>query len=122
MESLPSGYDAGEGIAQLIRASRSTFPPPRPNAEARLRLLAFIIALVYAAHFTGAVRVLFGEPDPFDRRMARRHLAAEQADAAAADDGKADALGRLFHPCFPLWVIRSELCPLVPAKAGTQEP
>lgn len=64
------------GIAQLIRASRSTFPTPRPNAEARLRLLAFVIALVYAAHFTGAVLgaprtlvslafVLFVLPVPF---------------------------------------------------------
>ena len=40
--------------------------------------------------FAGAIRVLFGEADPFDRRMARRHLAAEQPDASAADDGEAD--------------------------------
>jgi hypothetical protein len=64
------------GIAQLIRASRSTFPAPRPDAEARLRLLAVVIALVYAAHFTGAVLgaprtlvslafVLFVLPVPF---------------------------------------------------------
>ena len=64
------------GIAQLIGASRSTFPTPRPNAEARLRLLAFLIGLVYAAHFTGAVLgaprtlvslafVLFVLPVPF---------------------------------------------------------
>ena len=47
--------------------------------------------------FAGAVGVLFGKPDPLDRRMARRHLAAEQADAAAADDGEADAFGRFLH-------------------------
>ncbi len=51
--------------------------------------------------FAGAVRILFGEPDPLDRRMTRRHLAAEQADAAAADDGEADALGRLPHAFTP---------------------
>ena len=44
-------------------------------------------------HLAGAVGVLFGQPDPFDRRMACRHLAAEQPDAPAADDGEPDALG-----------------------------
>ena len=41
----------------------------------------------------GAVGVLLGEPDPFDRGMAVRDLAAEQPDPAAADDGEPDALG-----------------------------
>jgi hypothetical protein len=48
-------------------------------------------------HFSRAVRVFFGEPDPLDSRMARRHLATEQSDAAAADDRKADSLGRGLH-------------------------
>ena len=52
-------------------------------------------------HFAGAVRVFLGKADPFDRRVARRHLAAEQADAAAADDGEADALGGFFHEFTP---------------------
>ena len=42
-----------------------------------------------------------GDADPFDRRMARRHFAAEQADASGADDGKADALGVLLHRAPP---------------------
>ena len=45
----------------------------------------------------GAVRVLLGEPDPFHRRMAVRHLAAEQPDAAAADDRNAELLGLRPH-------------------------
>src|SRR4029078_8572254 len=51
------------------------------------------------AHFSRAVRVFFGEPDPLDSRMARCHLATEQADAAAADDREPDTLGRGLH-CF----------------------
>ena len=57
-------------------------------------------ALIFGADFAGAVRVLLGKPDPFDRRMAGRHLAAEQPDAAAADDREPD-VGRLrFHDFF----------------------
>ena len=44
-----------------------------------------------------AVGVLLGEPDPFDRGMAVRDLAAEQSDPAAADDGEPDALGLRPH-------------------------
>ncbi len=51
----------------------------------------------FGGDFAGAVRVFLGEPDPFDRRMARRHLAAKQADAAAADDGEADAFCGFLH-------------------------
>src|SRR4029450_3599561 len=39
-----------------------------------------------------AVVVLLGDTDPLHRRMARRHLAAEQPDPAGADDGEPDAL------------------------------
>ena len=48
-------------------------------------------------HLPDAVRVLLRKPDPFDRGMARRDLAAKQADPAAADDREPDALGGLFH-------------------------
>ena len=48
-----------------------------------------------------AIVIELGDADPLHRRMARRHLAAEQADAAAADDGKADALGVSFHTFSP---------------------
>ena len=54
-------------------------------------------ALIFGPDFAGAVRVLLGEADPLDRRMARRHLAAEQPDAPAADDCEPDALGRFLH-------------------------
>src|SRR5687768_3629717 len=50
-------------------------------------------------HPLAALRILLGDADPFDRRMARRHLAAEEADAAGADDGETDALSRLSHAC-----------------------
>ena len=49
--------------------------------------------------FAGAVRVLFGEPDPFHRRMTVRDLAAEQADAAAADDREAKLFCLRSHEC-----------------------
>ena len=49
--------------------------------------------------FAGAVRVLLGKPDPFHRRMAVRHLAAEQPDPAAADDGEPDFCGLRSHFC-----------------------
>ena len=49
--------------------------------------------------FAGAVRVLLGKPDPLHRRMAVRHLAAEQPDAAAADDGETDFCGLCSHFC-----------------------
>ena len=52
-------------------------------------------------HFAGAVGVLLGEADPLDRGMPRRDFAAEQADAAAADDGEADALGGVLHEFTP---------------------
>ena len=45
----------------------------------------------------GAVRILLGKPDPLHRRMAVRHLAAEQPDAAAADDGEPDVCGLRSH-------------------------
>ena len=50
----------------------------------------------------GAVRVLLGDADPLHRRMAVRHLAAEQPDAAAADDREADVLRRRPHTLSPL--------------------
>ena len=49
--------------------------------------------------FAGAVRVLLGKPDPLHRGMAVRHLAAEQPDAAAADDGETDFCGLCSHFC-----------------------
>ena len=43
----------------------------------------------------GACRVLLGDADPVDGRVARRDFAAEQADTAGADDREADALSLL---------------------------
>src|SRR5262249_10593030 len=48
-------------------------------------------------HLAGAVWVLLGKPDPFHRRMAVGHLAAEQPDPATADDGEPDVLGFRSH-------------------------
>ena len=45
----------------------------------------------------GAVRVFLGKPDPFHRRMAVRHLAAEQPDPPAADDRKPDVRSLRSH-------------------------
>ena len=50
------------------------------------------IRIDLGTNFAGAVRIFFGEPDPLDSRVARRHLATEQPHAARADDGEADAL------------------------------
>ena len=49
------------------------------------------------ADIAAAIMIEFGDADPFHRRMARRHLAAEQPDPAGADDGKPDAFGGFFH-------------------------
>ena len=38
------------------------------------------------------VALEIGDTDPVDLRVARGHLAAEEADATGADDGKPDAL------------------------------
>jgi hypothetical protein len=51
----------------------------------------------FRAYFSRAVWVLLGKANPFDRRMARRHLAAEKPHAAAADNRQANTLGRLLH-------------------------
>src|SRR6202162_4372703 len=48
-----------------------------------------------------AIMVELGDSDPFHRGMPRRHLAAEQADPAGADDGQPDALGVLLHTFSP---------------------
>ncbi len=46
----------------------------------------------FGGDLAGPVRVLLGDADPLHRRMAVRHLTAEQPDAPAADDGEADIL------------------------------
>ena len=74
------------------------------------------IGLDLGRNLAGAIRVLLGKPNPFHRRMARRHLAAEQADAPAADDRKADAFGVAFH-CLLLAVI-SEIAEMVSLVSG----
>ncbi len=48
-----------------------------------------------------AVVVLLRDPDPLHRRMARRDLAAKQADPAGANDGKADVCGLPPHRFAP---------------------
>ena len=52
------------------------------------------ICLDLAGNLTGPVGILLGEADPLHRRMARRHLAAEEADTTAADDSETDAFRR----------------------------
>jgi hypothetical protein len=49
-----------------------------------------------------ARRILLGDADPFDRRMAARHRAADQADPARADDGQADTLRVPVHGAPPV--------------------
>ncbi len=53
------------------------------------------------ADIAAAIVIELGDADPLDRGMARRHLAAEQPDAAGADDGEPDALGVLLHTFSP---------------------
>src|ERR1700685_4403507 len=48
-----------------------------------------------------AIMVELGDANPFHYRMTRRHLAAEQADPAGADDGQPNALGVLLHTLSP---------------------
>jgi len=50
--------------------------------------------------------------------MARRHFAAEEADAAAADDRKPDAFGAAFH-AMSIW-SKQPHSPFIPAQAGIQ--
>ena len=67
------------------------------------RLMQFDVALRdeigadLGRDLAGAVRVLLGKPDPLHRRMAVRHLAAEQPDPPAADDGEPDVGGLGSH-------------------------
>ena len=58
------------------------------------------------ADIAAAIVIELGNADPFHRRMARRHFAAEQPDAAGADDGEADALGGLLHTFNPARFLR----------------
>ena len=44
-----------------------------------------------------AIVVEFGDADPFHRGMTHGHLAAKQADAAGANNGKPDTLRGFFH-------------------------
>jgi hypothetical protein len=71
-------------------------------------------------HFAGPIRVLFGEPDPLDRGVASRHLAAEQADAAAANDCEANALGRCLHWFTParIFCLNSAIAEIVSLDSG----
>src|SRR5574340_166116 len=61
-----------------------------------------------------------GKADPLDRRMPRRHLAAEQADAPAADDGKADPFGGFFHGF--LSVVARMRCSVSACERCTADP
>src|SRR5262245_10787392 len=60
-----------------------------------LEELAMVVGDEIGADLLGnvepAVVVLLGDADPLHRRVPRRHLAAEQPDAAGADDGEPDA-------------------------------
>ncbi len=58
------------------------------------------------ADIAAAIVIELGDADPFHRGMARRHFAAEQADAAGADNGEADALGVLLHTFKPARFLR----------------
>ncbi len=62
-----------------------------------------------ARHVGAAVGILLGDTDPFDRGVARRHLAAEQPDPARPHDREPDSLDRLLHPRLRLRRARSRL-------------
>ena len=56
-----------------------------------------------------AVVVELGDADPLDRRMARRHLATEQADPSRPHDREPDAVGSAsFHFVSPMQLRRSD--------------
>ena len=61
-----------------------------------------------------AIVIKLGDADPFHRGVARRHFAAEQADAAGADNGEAYAFCTFSHSESRCWI------PLIPATAGIQ--
>src|SRR5262249_32614755 len=66
-----------------------------------LEQLAVILRDEIGADFLGdeepAVVILLRNPDPLHRRVARRDLAAKQADPAGADDGEPERLCLLSH-------------------------
>ncbi len=68
----------------------------------------------FAGYFARAVRILLGKADPLHRRMAVRDFAAEQADAAAADDGEADVFRFSSHV--------SIVSAVIPGRAVRREP
>ena len=53
------------------------------------------IRLAFVADELRTLGLEVGDADEVDLRVARGDFAAEQADAAGADDGEADSLGRL---------------------------
>ena len=53
------------------------------------------------ADVAAAIMVELGDADPFHRGMARRHFAAEQADAPGTDNGEAYAFCTLLHTFSP---------------------
>src|SRR5262249_27133958 len=71
-------------------------------------------------HFSSAVRVLFGEPDPLNSRMARRNLTTEQSDAAATDNREADSLCRRLHWFTParIFCLNSAMAEIVSLVSG----
>ena len=74
----------------------------------------------FRAYFARTVRILLGKANPFDRRMARGHLAAEKPHAAAADDRKADAFGGLLHWFTParIFCLNSAMAEMVSFVSG----
>ena len=73
-----------------------------------------------AGDFAGAVRVLFGQADPFHGRMTVRDLAAEQPDASAADDRDAEFFclrSQLFNPA-RIFCLNSAICEIVWLVSG----
>src|SRR5512139_239588 len=70
--------------------------------------------------FAGTVGVFLSQADPFNSRVARRHFAAEQAHAAAADDREADAFGGFLHWFTParIFCLNSAMAEIVSFVSG----
>src|SRR5512136_2102077 len=78
------------------------------------------IRLDLRTDFASTVWIFFGEPDPLDGRMARRHLAAEQSDATATNDREAHSLGRFLHWFTParIFCLNSAIAEIVSLVSG----
>ena len=98
-ESLPMLWDGASPFDRFLQFSDWLYAKLGRNHAIALQELAKIagdeIRLALVADQLGALGLEIGDADEVDLRMTRGDFAAEQADAAGADDGEADSLGRL---------------------------